>query len=69
MSQKSSVAQGGEIVSRALMSDSQAGLRQCTPHGLRNIGAVRAAEAGASEHELMAMFGWEDANMARAYTR
>jgi hypothetical protein len=38
-------------------------------HGLRKIGAVRAAEAGASEHELMAMFGWDDANMARIYTR
>jgi integrase len=46
-----------------------AGLPQCTSHGLRKIGAVRAAEAGASEHELMAMFGWEDASMARIYTR
>ena len=46
-----------------------AGLPQCTSHGLRKIGAVRAAEAGASEHELMAMFGWEDADMARIYTR
>jgi hypothetical protein len=45
------------------------GLQQCSPHGLRKIGAVRAAEAGASEHELMAMFGWDDANMARIYTR
>ena len=47
----------------------EAGLTQCSPHGLRKIGAVRAAEAGASEHELMAMFGWDDANMARVYTR
>ncbi len=47
----------------------EARLPQCTPHGLRKIGAVRAAEAGASEHELMAMFGWDDANMARIYTR
>jgi hypothetical protein len=44
-------------------------LPQCNCHGLRKIGAVRAAEAGASEHELMAMFGWDDANMARVYTR
>jgi hypothetical protein len=44
-------------------------LPQCSCHGLRKIGAVRAAEAGASEHELMAMFGWDDANMARIYTR
>ena len=46
-----------------------AGLPLCTCHGLRKIGAVRAAEAGASEHELMAMFGWENADMARVYTR
>lgn len=47
----------------------EAGLPQCNCHGLRKIGAVRAAEAGASEHELMAMFGWENADMARVYTR
>jgi len=47
----------------------EAALPQCAPHGLRKIGAVRAAEVGASEHELMAMFGWEDADMARVYMR
>ena len=47
----------------------EAGLPQCNCHGLRKIGAVRAAEAGASEHELIAMFGWDDADMARVYTR
>jgi hypothetical protein len=48
----------------------KAGLPQCKCHGLRKIGAVRAAEAGASEHELMAMFGgWDDASMARLCTR
>jgi integrase len=47
----------------------EADLPQCNCHGLRKIGAVRAAEAGASEHELMAMFGWENADMARVYTR
>src|SRR5262245_53352874 len=47
----------------------KAGIQQCNCHGLRKIGAVRAAEAGASEHELMAMFGWDDASMARVYTR
>ena len=46
-----------------------AGLQQCSCHGLRRSGAVRAAEAGASEHELMAMSGWDDAKMARLYTR
>jgi hypothetical protein len=47
----------------------EADLPRCTAHGLRKGGAVRAAEAGVSEHELMAMFGWEDAAMARVYTR
>ena len=47
----------------------EAGLPQCTAHGLRKIGAVRAAENGATEHELMALFGWDNARMARIYTR
>ncbi len=47
----------------------EAGLQRCTAHGLRKAGAVRAAGAGASEHELLAMFGWEDAGVARVYTR
>jgi integrase len=38
-------------------------------HGLRKAGATRAAEHGASEHELMAIFGWTDAKMARVYTK
>ena len=46
-----------------------AGLQQCSCHGLRKIGAVHAAEAVASEHEPMAMFGWDDPKMARIYTR
>jgi hypothetical protein len=44
----------------------EAGLSRCSCHGRRKIGAVRAAEAGASEHELMAMSGWEDANMGES---
>jgi integrase len=38
-------------------------------HGLRKASATRAAEAGATEHELMAMFGWSDPRMAFVYTR
>jgi hypothetical protein len=34
----------------------------------QEIGAVRVAEAGASEHELTAMFGGDDASMARVYS-
>lgn len=47
----------------------EAGLPECSPHGLRKAAAVRCAEAGATEHELMAMFGWDDPAMARVYTR
>jgi site-specific recombinase XerD len=38
-------------------------------HGLRKLAAVRCAEAGASEHELMALFGWTKIEQAAAYTR
>jgi hypothetical protein len=46
-----------------------AGLSRCTSHGLRKVGAVRAAEVGASEHELMAIAGWDDVGIVRIYTR
>jgi integrase len=38
-------------------------------HGLRKSGATRAAERGASERQLMAIFGWSTAKMAAHYTR
>lgn len=38
-------------------------------HGLRKAGATRAAEAGATEHELMAMYGWTSPKQAAVYTR
>src|SRR5262249_52502100 len=38
-------------------------------HGLRKAGATRAAERGASERQLMAIFGWSTAKMAAHYTR
>jgi integrase len=38
-------------------------------HGVRKIAATRAAEAGATEAELMAIFGWTDPKMAAHYTR
>lgn len=37
-------------------------------HGLRKAAAVRAAEHGATELQLMAIFGWTDPQMARVYT-
>lgn len=45
------------------------GLPHCSAHGLRKAGATRAANAGASEHELMALFGWVSPRMAAHYTR
>ncbi len=38
-------------------------------HGLRKAGATIAADAGASAHELMAMFGWSQLSQAETYTR
>lgn len=37
-------------------------------HGIRKAGATRAADNGATVHELEAIFGWEGGNMAALYT-
>ena len=47
----------------------QAGLRHCSFHGLRKAGATFAAEQGATDRQLMAIFGWEDAKQATVYTK
>ncbi len=46
-----------------------ADLPHCTAHGLRKAGSTRAAENGASAHELMAIYGWKTIDMAQTYTR
>jgi integrase len=46
----------------------EAGLPQCSAHGLRKAGATIAAERGATDRQLMAMFGWESARQATTYT-
>lgn len=38
-------------------------------HGLRKLGATRLANAGASVHELQAVFEWESGPMAEVYTK
>lgn len=38
-------------------------------HGLRKIATARAAEAGATDSQLKAMFGWSTSDMAALYTR
>ncbi len=47
----------------------EAGLPQCSAHGLRKAGATIAADNGATEHQLMAIFGWDSPKQAALYTR
>lgn len=47
----------------------EASLPHCSAHGLRKAGATLAAENGATERQLMAMFGWRTSKMAEQYTR
>jgi len=46
----------------------EAGLSNCSAHGLRKAGATLAAENGASAHQLMAIFGWSSLKDAELYT-
>jgi len=46
-----------------------AGILNKSAHGLRKAAATRAAENGATAHELMAIFGWVDIKEAELYTR
>lgn len=47
----------------------RAGLVNKSAHGVRKIGATRAAENGATVSELEALFGWRGGGMASLYTR
>jgi integrase len=47
----------------------EAGLTGLSAHGIRKFGATRAAEAGATDWQLKAMFGWEASKQAELYTR
>jgi integrase len=47
----------------------EAGLKQCTAHGLRKIGATIAAENGATEQQLTAIFDWATSSQAAVYTK
>lgn len=47
----------------------QADLFHCTMHGLRKAGATIAAENGATDDELMAIFGWTTKQQTTLYTR
>lgn len=47
----------------------EAGLPQCSAHGLRKARATIAAERGATDRQLMAMFGWTTERQANVYTK
>lgn len=47
----------------------EAGLPQCSAHGLRKASAARAAENGATANQLMAIFGWLNLSEAERYTK
>lgn len=46
----------------------EAGVKK-SAHGVRKIGAVRAAEAGVTMRELEALFVWTGGTMASLYTK
>jgi integrase len=47
----------------------EAGLPHCSAHGLRKAGATIAAENGATEKQIQAIFGWETLQQVERYTR
>ena len=47
----------------------EASIEDLSAHGLRKLAAQRCAEAGATEHQLMALFGWTNPQQAAVYTR
>ena len=47
----------------------EAGLPHCSAHGVRKASAARAAENGATVHQLMSIFGWLTMHEAERYTK
>ena len=48
----------------------EAGLADhCSPHGLRKAGACRAADNGATEKQMMTIFGWGTSKLAAHYSQ
>lgn len=45
----------------------EAGLPQCSAHGLRKAGATLSAENGATVHQLMSCFDWTTISQAQKY--
>jgi site-specific recombinase XerD len=42
---------------------------RCTSHGLRKAAATYLVEQGATDHQLMAWFGWSSISQAQVYTK
>jgi integrase len=47
----------------------EAGLPECTAHGIRKIAAETGAENGATEKQMMDIFGWTKTDLAGYYAR
>lgn len=47
----------------------EAGLKHCSAHGLRKAGATIAADMGATDEQLMALYGWKSRRQVSTYTR
>jgi integrase len=47
----------------------EAELKHCSAHGLRKAGATFAADLGATDEQLMALFGWKSRRQVSTYTR
>jgi integrase len=47
----------------------EAGLPECTAHGLRKAGATIMIENGATEHQVMAVYGWESPKEVMRYAK
>jgi integrase len=47
----------------------EADLERCSAHGLRKAGATIAANNGASDRQLMAIYGWTTTKQANVYTK
>lgn len=47
----------------------EAGLPHCTAHGVRKGGATLRAEGGATDYQLMGLYGWANPKEAAPYTK
>jgi integrase len=71
---RSSVVSGHPLTKESFGNDFKeacvaAGILDRSAHVLRKLSATLWAERGASEHELMSLFGWLTPSMAALYTR